>query len=348
MRSEAAGDFPLHTLPATASEWALRLREGELTPSERHAFAQWLAGGNDRLRHVKEAQAVLRISGALRDSESARLHLNRSLQALGAGVPAATPPRFSRRRALAAVAAAASLAAGVAFITMFQPRSGPPPLDNNAKVATAVGAIERFNLSDRSSLTLGASSAVQMTFTDEQREISLHKGKAFFEVVHRDARPFVVKAGSHQVVVTGTKFNASYNQAKDQLEVAVVEGSVNVGAADRPSAGERLDIGDVTLFQSGTPRASRKITADQASAWRTGVLYFDEAELDDLVADINGYLPKPLVVEGTDLSNLTLTAQLPAGDTQAAIVVLREALGLEARELPDRWELSKAEADTER
>lgn len=346
MKSEAAGDVPLHTLPATASEWALRLSEGELTPSERHAFAQWLAGGNDRLRQVKEAQAVLRISGALRDSESARLHLNQSLPALGAGITAATPPLFSRRRAL--VAGAASLAAGAAFLTMFQPRSGPPPLDNNAKVATAVGAIERFNLSDRSALTLGASSAVQMAFTDEQREISLHKGKAFFEVVHRDARPFVVKAGSHQVVVTGTMFNASYNQAKDQLEVAVVEGSVNVGAANRPSAAERLDIGDVTLFQSGTPRVSRKITADQAAAWRTGVLYFDDATLDDLVLDINGYLPKPLVVESANLSHLTLTAQLPAGDTQAAIVVLREVLGLEVRELPDRWELSKAEADTER
>lgn len=331
-------------LPATASEWALRLSGDDLQAAERQAFAHWLAGGNDRLREVKQALAVLRISGALRDSEIAHTHLAASLRALR-GEPRPAAMSFTTRRTL--LAGAASLAAGALFVGVFQPRetSELPILGNSARVATAVGAIEHFNLSDSSSLTVGASSAVQMGFTGAQREVSLYRGKAFFEVAHNAERPFIVKAGSHQVVVTGTKFNVSYNGAKDQLEVAVVEGSVNVAATQgaSPAAVERLTKGAVTLFPSSLPAIARKLTPQQAAAWRTGVLYFDDTELDDLLLDVNGYLPKPLVLAGADLSSLTLTAQLPAGDTQAVFFVLREVLGIEARELPDRWELSKAQ-----
>ncbi|MHB1205413.1 MAG: FecR family protein [Rhodospirillaceae bacterium] len=338
MKSGASEDFP-----ASASAWALRLSEADLPAPERRAFAQWLAGGGGRLREVKQALAVLRISGALRDSEIAHTHLDQSLRVFRDGAYSETAPSFPRRRAIAAGAAA--LAAGGLFAAVLRPRStsGTPILGNDAKVATAVGDIERFNLSDHSSLTVGASSAVQMAFTDARREISVYKGKAFFEVAHNAERPFTVKAGSHQVVVTGTKFNVSYNQAKDQLEVAVIEGAVNVGAAHGASttAPERLTMGAVTLFPTGYPATSRKLTPDQASAWRTGLLYFDEADLDDLLLDLNGYLPKPLVLTGAHLSRLTLTAQLPAGDAQAAIFVLLEVLGIEAVEFPDRWELSQ-------
>ena len=331
--------------PATASEWALRLNKGDLPAHERRAFADWLAGDKDRLREVDEAQAVLRVSGALRDSGIARAHLNESLRAIEAASRSVTAPRFPARRAL--VAGAASLAAGSVFAAVFQRHgpSGPPVLGNDAKVATAVGAIEHFNLSDRSFLTVGASSSFQMAFTDAQREISLHRGKAFFEVAHNTERPFVVKAGSHQVVGTGTTFNVSYNQAKDQLEVAVVEGAVNVGIMHGASttANERVPAGAVTLFPASRPGISRKLTPSQASAWRTGDLYFDDAELDDILLDVNGYLPKPLVLTGDDLSQLTLAAQLPAGDTRATLFVLREVLDIDSRELPDRWELFKAE-----
>jgi transmembrane sensor len=353
MRSEEPED-----LPATASEWALRLSGDELSAPERHAFAQWLAGGSDRLREVKQAQAVLRISSTLQNSEIAHAHLNESLRALRGGFSSETAAPFPTRRAFfptrraffptrrALVAGAASLAAGALFMAVFQRRrtSGPAVLANDARVATAVGAIERFNLSDRSSLTVGARSSFQIAFTNEDREISLHQGKAFFEVTHNAERPFVVKAGSHQVVATGTTFNVSYNQTKDQLEVAVVEGTVNVGTMHGAStaANERVPAGAVTLFPASRPGISRKLTPSQAAAWRTGDLYFDDAELDDILLDVNGYLPKPLVLADGDLSHLTLAAQLPAGDARATLFVLREVLGIDSRELPDHWELFKA------
>lgn len=331
MRAGASDDFP-----KSASERALRLSEVELTASERHAFAQWLAGGNDRLREVKQALAVLRISRALRDSDTAHALLDRSLRALEDG---AYPARFPRRRAIAAGGAA--LAAGGLFAAILQSRgTSGAVLGDSAKVATAVGSIEHFNLSDRSSLTVGASSAVQVAFTNARREVSLHKGKAFFDVSHNAGRPFTVKAGSRQIVVTGTQFNVSYNHAKDQMEVAVVEGSVNVGASN--GANRRLTAGAVTLFPSRSSGISRRLTPGQASAWRSGILHFDDTELDDILFDVNGYLPKPLTLASAGLSNLTLTAQLSAGDTQAALFILREVLGIGARELSDRWELFKA------
>jgi transmembrane sensor len=219
-----------------------------------------------------------------------------------------------------------------------------PVLSDDARVTTTVGAIENFSLSDRSSLTVGARSSVQVAFSDEQREIALGHGKAFFDVTHNADRPFIVKAGSHQILVTGTKFNVSYHRAKDQIEVAVVEGSVNVGASHGAStrSTERLTAGAVTLFPASRSGIARKLTPRQAAAWRTGDLYFDDTELDDLLLDVNGYLPKPLVLAGADLYHLTLTAQLPAGDTHATLFVLHEVLGIEARELPDHWELSRA------
>ena len=71
-------------VPTSASEWAIRLYAGALSVQERQTFVDWLNGNSDKLREVEEAQAILRVSAALRDSEIARAHLSESLRSIDA------------------------------------------------------------------------------------------------------------------------------------------------------------------------------------------------------------------------------------------------------------------------
>jgi hypothetical protein len=67
-----------------------------LTVHERQTFEYWLDGDNERRREIDEARAVLRVSGALRDSPIARAHLHQSLRAIDAETPGRLSSFFAK------------------------------------------------------------------------------------------------------------------------------------------------------------------------------------------------------------------------------------------------------------
>src|SRR3546814_5331827 len=80
---------------------------------------------------------------------------------------------------------------------------------------------------------------------DRPRFARLERGEAMFHVVHKDADPFVVEAGSAQFVDLGTAFNVV--RGAGRTAVAVSEGIVAYnpkGANIRMTAGQGLEARD--------------------------------------------------------------------------------------------------------
>src|SRR5690242_10179020 len=119
---------------------------------------------------------------------------------------------------------------------------GTTPAGQTAAAAmvheTRVGQIDTVRLADGSSVVLGPESrlAIGEGFGHKSREIRF-EGQAFFDVVHDDARPFVVRTTSATLRDIGTTFSVR-SDSVGGTRVAVTTGAVDVvatrGAASPP------------------------------------------------------------------------------------------------------------------
>jgi transmembrane sensor len=336
----------LRLRPKTATEWLVRLNAGTLTPGDRRALMRWLSADPQRLKELETAQAVSRMAAGLADSSAARMLLARDLRAHNSAVPERSVLGKVFKSPVGVMAAAACAAALVLLLTPGDP-SALPRLKNHGETQTAIGQITSYELPDKSQITIAAGSAVTVDFTGDRRDVMLDRGEAFFDVRHDAARPFVIKAGERKVTVTGTKFNVNSTGAQSEIEVSVVEGRVNVSfhtGADGIDDVEQIAAGDVIFFPAKGAPVRRNLTPEQAAAWRARKLYFDSANLSQVLAEVNRYAPKPLVVETPETAKLMLTGQFQAGDVQSVLTSLRQLYGIEAHETTDQWLLTRTAA----
>jgi transmembrane sensor len=326
--------------PQTATAWIARLNAGPLSWWDRRALARWLEGDSARLAALEAAQAINEAAQNLGDSALARQYLTHDLRA-----NTARPREGFALPSLAAAAVAAVL------VVIVAPWNAPslPRLANDSQAQTDVGQITDYVLPDRSTVTVAGASLVSIAFTDERREVGLERGEAFFDVSPDKGRPFVITAGAHKVTVTGTSFNVNYLAALNAMEVAVVEGTVRVAfpLIGGGSETETMRAGDVIYFGSSGPLVRRNLTAQQVSAWRSRKLYFDSANLSQVLAEVNRYAAKPLVSGTRDIDTLMLTGQFPAGDIESVLISLQQLYGIEARETNGQWVLAR-KAETPR
>lgn len=327
--------------PQTATEWAVRLNAGPLSPSDQRALTHWLSAHSSNQKDLEAAQAAGRLAQGLADSQVARAYLEADYRSF---LETEGPQKTTAHRFALPSFAALAVAAGVAlFVFAPQETSNLPRLENNTSASTSIGEISTYLLPDRSQITVAADSSISVDFVRDQREMSLERGEAFFEVEPDRTRPFVIRVGQRTVTVTGTKFNVNYYADRNDMEVAVVEGRINVGFRGTQSGRDevmQVGAGQVVLFPADGPPVYRSLTADQAAAWRTRSLYFDGANLSQVLTSVNRYAVKPLIMDKTESDHLLLTGQFPAGDIKSVLISLHQLYGIEARESGDRWLLT--------
>lgn len=323
--------------PKTAAEWMVRISAGELSGPDARDLETWLAQKPENRRDLEQSRKLWSLSAQLRDSPTARALLqggqagkNSEGWAVGS----------SRNRYLAAAAAAAAVIL-VAFLALprIEEFLSLSRIAADGGATTARGQIANYTLPDGSTLTLGAASSARVAFNDRQRIVYLDKGEGFFDVKHNRDRPFIVVAGQKRVVVTGTKFNIDYFPKNSAMEVAVVEGLVNV-TFPAANAGQKtmpIKQDEVIRFPANGSVDRRPMSAARAAAWREGKLYFDDAELSEVLAGANRYFPKPVMVSNPDMGKRTVTGMFRAGDLNAVLASLNDLYGLKAKELADRW-----------
>lgn len=327
----------LAPIPDTAAEWMVRLNGPALSEAERKALSLWLSEDSARLKELEELRVVWKIAGRAVVSPDVAARLR-------AGMEQATRPgaRWNTRRG--AIAGALALAASICVVVIAQraERSDTPTLANGSNVQTAIGQVQQYTLPDTSFVTVAADSVVSVKFTEGQREIALGRGEVYLQVAHDQARPFTVMAGTHSVTVTGTQFNLDFDAARNVLEVAVTEGSVNVGLGTGADAQkiEKLKAGDVVLFEASGDTVRRRVTPKQAADWRQGALHFDQTRLREAIVEMNRYAAKPIVATDEKITTLTLTGRFEARDTASFIYALETVFGLKTVETSRAWEIS--------
>ena len=153
---------------------------------------------------------------------------------------------------LALAAALASLIVGVvAGFVVGRPADplrfeigAPEPGVVGAWIAAPSSGPRAIRFSDGSEIDLAPEGRARITAVDaDGAEIALERGALSASVVHRAHTRWTVRVGPFQVHVIGTRFNARWDPATEQLEVALREGAVTVSGrvawrgARRPRGG---------------------------------------------------------------------------------------------------------------
>lgn len=261
-----------------AIAWLVRLRSGP-TDRECAEFLDWYSAD---ARHANTYDALL-------DSwdETGLAAQN----PIGERSPAATLQRRTRVAA-AAAAVLVLLVAGTLAMNGFVHRD----TTTRAMLASRVGEIRTIALEDGSRVTLDTDSIVSVRYDRGQRRLELQRGRARFAVAHGAERPFIVAAGSSEVVAHGTVFDV--DRRPDRIVVALLEGSVEV-RRNAPSTGSgptMLAPGQqVTIGGSAAPARPTMIRPPEAR-WPSGMLSFQDAPLAEVVASANRYSSTQIII----------------------------------------------------
>jgi transmembrane sensor len=326
-----------------ASEWFLRLQADDISPQE---FGEWMAWYEaDPLNRAafEEAQTVFEAARTIPSEERERGA--RVLMRSTPGEPARGKRKawFGELRVqsprLGYLAAAAALVAATGFLAWSARDWVSQPVQLTATLETPVATHRSETLPDGSVVLLGARSSISLHYSGDTRYLVLEGGEALFKVAKDPARPFVVQAGPVTVRAVGTEFNV--RRAAGSTTVAVSEGVVEV-LHERSSAqpdldaskGVRLFAGNQVTIEAATEKpAVKPIQLAAVSSWQSGRLEFANEPLRLVIATVNRYSSREIVVTDASINDLPITGTVDGRDADEWLRALPGIIPVEVNEI---------------
>jgi transmembrane sensor len=166
---------------------------------------------------------------------------------------------------------------------------------------------------------------------EDRREVTLRRGRVWFDVARDPARPFFVHADRLDIRVLGTAFGI--DQEADGSVVVVERGEVEVagkvGTPIRLTAAERI-----ALDADGAPGAPEPVDVGVASSWRRGLIVLDAASLGAVVDELIHMAPGRVLILDQSVRGLRLSGVFHADDPDAVLAAMRTSLGLKTFAIP--------------
>lgn len=334
------------SLAEQAAHWWAVLHEEDVTASERQEFAVWVAKSPERIEeYLRIARTVRALkSDPLRFPETpADVLIQEARQGGGTIVPLVDarvvlePERapgavsgltgtWPGRPVRWASAAAVLLALGATAAYLLSPR----------EYRTHLGEERSILLEDGSRVTLNTSSRIQVSFTQERRQVVLKEGEALFEVAHDPARPFVVESDTARVQAVGTQFDVY--RKPDATVVTVVEGQVAVLSAsdfvpDKEDAGalmptRRVSKGEQVAVTARAVTALAHANVTAATAWTQRQLVFDHTSLEEVAGEFARYNRVKILIEADAIRNQEVTGVFRSDDPESFLAFLSNTPGI--------------------
>jgi ferric-dicitrate binding protein FerR (iron transport regulator) len=230
--------------------------------------------------------------------------------------------RFSRPR-FKWMAAASVAALLIATTWMAMLYNAPAKLISVETLADT----KTITLPDGSNVTLNRYTTLTYpeTFKDSIRPITL-QGEAYFEVQKNTEQPFIVQAAEVTTRVLGTAFNLSAYSSADEIVTTLIEGSVQVTAANNPCS-IILKPNEQATYQrsSGTLTSSYIIKAQNEYAWKEGKLIFNLLPLQTIAQELSQHFNTPITVD-TSIQSFCITALFEEDESLQEILRLLETV----------------------
>jgi transmembrane sensor len=310
-----------------AAEWILRRDRGDLTAEERARLEVWLSEDSRHREAYLKLLELWRFSAALKAWRPA--HGQVDTRVLDGTM---RRPDLAHRSWPLAIAAAIILLVVAASAVFLRQRQGV--------FTTQVGGYQRLLLEDGSVLQLNTNSKVRVRLSDTRREVSLLQGEAYFDVARDAHRPFDVVAGETVVRALGTAFSVRLREPT-RVDVVVTQGRVAIKEAG--SSKSILTAGEIAEAQPASVRSQKVQPAEltRRMAWQTGMLYFKDKPMAEVVAEFNRYNHRQIQIADSETAALEVGGSFKANDLPSFLAAIHGVRDISIEDSGERIVLSR-------
>ena len=140
-------------------------------------------------------------------------------------------------------------------------------------------------------------------FSEKCREVEV-VGEAFFEVTKNKQIPFVVKTGSYDVTVLGTKFNVTAYADEHVATTTLVEGSVAI-SGDNIGETRTLRPNEQLILDGFSKKVEVKtVDVSYFTAWKDGIFRFRDVRLEEIMRVVERWYDMTVMYEDESVKDL--------------------------------------------
>lgn len=175
-------------------------------------------------------------------------------------------------------------ASGLTILYYIQHQELQTLAEQDVIVRSGDSGTSQVSLPDGTLVRLNANSSLtyQQNFGQNNRKVKL-SGEGYFEVKKNTEKKFIVNTGYIDVTVLGTKFNLYAYEDKDIIEMALVEGHVNVSTSKPPYQTICVKPNEKVTYNKYDNKLNiEKTTTKIETAWLNKELVFREEKLENV------------------------------------------------------------------
>jgi len=185
-----------------------------------------------------------------------------------------------------------------------------PTSENTASIEifSPQGARTHFQLPDGTQGWLNSGSSIKYTSNfEKKRNVSL-SGEAWFDVVHNEKKPFVVKTPALDIEVLGTKFNVTAFPEEKFTEVILQEGKVQVEGTKKHFKSELKPNEKFTFDPIKNTGNIQSVNSGQFCAWKDGLLILRNEPLSEVLKRIGRWYNVNILLTDNELAKFRYRA----------------------------------------
>lgn len=181
-------------------------------------------------------------------------------------------------------------------------------------VSITTKKITKITLGDGSIVWLNANTIFKYphNFTGKVREVELTEGRAFFDIKHQPAHPFLVKTKSLNITVLGTSFDVRTYQREGTTKVNVITGKVGIsrpGHVNEPAI--MLLPKQQLVLNKVSSQFTKEITREPVvNLWCKSPLVFEQENLENVFKAIEKKYNTHIEVDNKRLLNERISITL--------------------------------------
>ncbi len=265
-------------------------------------FADWFSAEQD----FEQKNTLLRGEWEALEPSMSKLHVRRSYDQVMARIHRSESK--ARRAAIVSLAlrAAAVIVVAVAITAMVKIFVAGSERVEWSEVYTQRGESRLVELADGSKIHLSPGSRLiyPSKFTEDVRRVYL-SGEAYADIAKDEMHKFVLSAEQVDVVVHGTRFNIRSYDSNSEVEVMLLEGSVDMETKSlRQNRTVRMHPGDLVKLDKSSGRViCESVTKDMFNGdQRSRSLSFINSRLGDIASQLERMFDVRIIIDQASLA----------------------------------------------
>jgi ferric-dicitrate binding protein FerR (iron transport regulator) len=181
-----------------------------------------------------------------------------------------------------------------------------------AEISVPYGQMSQIMLSDSTMIWLNSGTTLKYpdSFSKTQRDVFL-EGEAYFEVTHKQNKPFYVHLDDMQVEVVGTSFNVSAYKEDTCSFVTLVEGKVIINNSSGKQI-TRLTEGQMISKAKNNSgyEIKNNVKTSFYDSWKNGTMLFENQTLEQITSKLERWYNVEIVYTDPSVKDYRFTGTI--------------------------------------